>query len=313
MARRFRFFDDTQSAARYVDPIRESTTMRFEPYTPCQLQFAYCYRVYLRFRTHALSPQPRLIALTAEIAQTLVEPLGVHVLELTANATDCLALLSLRPLDPVAAAVSKLKGQVSKWLNATRGDQHERLLSRGYFASTAGNSTDGSVAAYLQSQGRHHGYDARWARSPVFVKSFVPSQGDEYRLQAAHSHCSLRLHCVFATWHRVGVFAHSLANAITESWLALAPRSGFVLHKVSFLPDHVHLAVHVHPSVQPAGLICLLMNEAQSVAEFVMRRMNVPPAVERLWQPTAYMGSFGNLASPQVAAYLRRWEAERPA
>ena len=36
--------------------------------------------------------------------------------------------------------------------------------------------------------------------------------------------------------------------------------SRFVLLKVSFLPDHVHVAVRVHPSVAPAVLVAELMN-----------------------------------------------------
>ena len=78
---------------------------------------------------------------------------------------------------------------------------------------------------------------------------------------------------------------------------------------MSVVPDHVHLAVRVHPSVSPAELIGTLMNQAQSIAERAFEKMVRPPAVERLWQPSAYLGSFGELASPQVAAYLRSWQA----
>jgi REP element-mobilizing transposase RayT len=145
--------------------------MRFQPYTATELHFAYCYRVYLRFRTHAAQPLPALAGLTPEILQAAVEPLGVHVLEVNCDRTDCMCLLSLRPEDSVSAAVSKVKGRVSKWLRSAGGyEDGQRLLSRGYFAIAAGKSTDDAVAEYLEAQGSPHGYDGRWASRPYSWK-----------------------------------------------------------------------------------------------------------------------------------------------
>ena len=204
--------------------------MRFVPYQSSDLQFAYCYRIYLRFRTHAATRIPQLAEMTREIVHLAVEPMGVHVLELSADSTDCLCLLSLRPEDSVSAAVSKVKGQVSKWLRSTTGvDDRERLLSRGYFAMTTGKSTVEAVAAYLDGQGTHHGYDGRWAQPPVFVKSCPTEDRDEWRLQAAHCQSLLRLHCVLATWRRVGVFSPSLAAAVTDAWREWMQESPFTL------------------------------------------------------------------------------------
>ena len=70
-------------------------------------------------------------------------------------------LTSLQPSESVATGTSKMKGRVSKWLrsqSAAAGD--ERLLSRGYFASTTGTSTAATVGAYLERQGEHHGYSS---------------------------------------------------------------------------------------------------------------------------------------------------------
>jgi REP element-mobilizing transposase RayT len=220
-----------------------------------------------------------------------------------------MCLLSLRPEDSLSAGVSKIKGQASKWLrrNSTGSDAHERLFSRGYFAVTTGKSTRESVEAYLEAQGRHHGYDARWARPPVFVETYAFDESEENRLQAAHAQSLLRLHCVFATWRRTGLFSRSLAADVTAKWRSLARKAAFALLKVSFVPDHVHLALRVHPGTIPAELVCSLMNDAQSVVEAELSRMIRPPGIERLWQPSAYVGSFGELASPQIATYMRRW------
>ena len=37
------------------------------------------------------------------------------------------------------------------------------------------------------------------------------------------------------------------------------------LVKVSFVPDHVHLALKMHPSVAPAEVVTTLMNSAQEL------------------------------------------------
>jgi hypothetical protein len=36
----------------------------------------------------------------------------------------------------------------------------------------------------------------------------------------------------------------------------------------------------------------------------------IPARVERLWQPSAYIGSYGDLESIKIAAYVRKWESE---
>ena len=113
-----------------------------------------------------------------------------------------------------------------------------------------------------------------------------------------------------ATWRRRGVFAAPEAEAVTRQWETLQSDSRFLLRKVSFVPDHVHVAVRVHPSVAPAGLVAELMNSAQRVVYEKIPEEVVWAKVERLWQTSAYVGSFGDLASPQIQAYMRNWEAD---
>lgn len=81
------------------------------------------------------------------------------------------------------------------------------------------------------------------------------------------------------------------------------------LVKVSFLPDHVHLAVRVHPTVSPAELILKMLNDAQEFIWKEFQDLVICPGVERLWQPSAYLGSFGELASPQLGKYIANWES----
>jgi hypothetical protein len=48
------------------------------------------------------------------------------------------------------------------------------------------------------------------------------------------------------------------------------------------------------------------MNSAQEVVSGSL----VAARVERLWQPSAYIGSYGDLASPQIRKYLEHWETK---
>ena len=42
--------------------------------------------------------------------------------------------------------------------------------------------------------------------------------------------------------------------------------------KVSFVPDHVHLAIRLHPTVSPAQVVAALMNAAQDIVQDLLVR-----------------------------------------
>ncbi len=81
-----------------------------------------------------------------------------------------------------------------------------------------------------------------------------------------------------------------------------------VIDKVSFLPDHVHVALALHPGRSPAEIVTAMMNAAQEKMWDEFADSVVRAGVERLWQTSAYIGSFGNLSSNAISAYLERWE-----
>jgi len=109
---------------------------------------------------------------------------------------------------------------------------------------------------------------------------------------------------VLATWHRRGVFGAKAGAAVTRVWRELEQRFRFALLKVSFVPDHVHVALRVHPVVARTNWSFELMNAAQALVWSEFSADAIQARVERLWQPSAYIGSFGDLATPQVEAYL---------
>lgn len=279
--------------------------MRLTEYTFGELRFAYVYHVYLRWQTHRRRPSTGLPQLDGATLSALAAAHAIHVLGCESTATESRLLISLRPADAAAAAVSKLKGQVAKWL---RERSFERL-ARGYFGCTSGHSASAEIDAYLTSQSEHHGYSRR-PLPPVFVKTYDRPTDDEARLASPHAKTLLRFHIVLATSWRRGVFRRESGQAVSERWLTLEERERFALLKVSFVPDHVHLAIRTHPSVAPGELVASLMNAAQEVIWDRFATDAIQAKVERLFQPSAYLGGFGDLATPQIEAYVRAWRDE---
>lgn len=201
-----------------------------------------------------------------------------------------------------------MKGRVSKWLRGRNGSPaNNKLLSRGYFSCTTGTSTADAVMAYLERQGEHHGYESR-PLPPVFVECYSRAPEDEQRISAAHAVTVLQFHIVLCSWKRNGVFGRAEAEAVANRWRRGQASNQFFIEKVSFVPDHVHLAVNAHPGLSPARIVVDLMNVAQEVMWKEFANSVIRARAERLWQPSAYIGSYGGLESAKIAAYVRKWE-----
>jgi len=287
--------------------------MFIQPYLRDELNFAYCYRVYLRWRTHRARPLAPLAELDQAVLGKIADKYGIRVLECASNATDLLALVSLKPEETISACTGKLKGQLSKWLReALQLTQPAELLSNGYFACTVGKSPREAVEQYLSRQSEHHGYAER-ALPPIFVESYDLSEADEARISPNHSMVVAQFHLVLATKWRRGVFGSEEGRAVAEEWRKSQTSLRAALIKVSFLPDHVHLAIRAHPAVSPADLVMELMNSAQQVIFDRFAGTILQARVERLWQPSAYIGSYGDLTSPQIRKYIHNFAGETDA
>ena len=275
--------------------------MLIQPYERDELQFAYCYRVYMRWRTHRGRPCQPLGRFDKATLSTLAQNYGIRVLECATNPTDLLTEVSLKPTETISSAASKLKGRVSSWLRSELGlEKSANLLSLGYFACTVGKSRSSEVDEYLNSQSEHDGYAARKI-PPIYLAKY---ELDETNIRPKHASVISRFHIVLATSGRISVFGSALGKRVAEEWRQLQARWRIALLKVSFVPDHVHLALQVHPAVSPADIVVELMNSSQKA----MKRELVSVGVNRLWQPSAYIGSYGDLASPQIRKYIENWK-----
>ncbi len=281
--------------------------MHRTPYTAESLTFAYSIHCYLRWNTHRRKSVSELKSLDKERIEKLLDPYGIHLLEFSADERNCLALVSLKPTDTVSATASKLKGRVSKFLRTDHEVREKsRLFSRGYFAATSGKSIKSQVIRYLSKQSRHHGYEDR-AIPPVFQREFPEEAGDESRLNPNAVTC-LRYHIVIATTARKGIFGSESGPAVTRCWQKAEQENQFKLLKVSFLPDHVHLAMRGHPSIAPEKIVSELMNLAEEVMWERHSEHVIQAGVDRLFTPSAYVGGYGDLNSRALKRYLDRWE-----
>ena len=265
----------------------------------------------MRSRTHLRKPLPHLAILSTEILTDLLKPYNIHVLDFTSDSIDFRVLLSLLPTESISAAASKTKGRISKWL----GEQvpspiQTKSLARGYFAITTGQSVTDAVEAYLDTQSDHHGYADR-VRPPVFVRKLEHTDETLHAIQTDHAASLLRYHIVLATWFRRGVFDENSAEAIANDWVRIQGDHGFLVDKVSFVPDHVHIALSLHPKSSPAEVVVSLMNVAQEAMWNFFESEVIKSGVERLWQASAYVGSFGDLSSNAVSGYMNRWSGMR--
>jgi REP element-mobilizing transposase RayT len=275
-------------------------------YQPHEIHFAYCYRVYFSWRTYRGRSNSQLPELQRAILDALLRPHDIRILECATSETDLRCIVSLKPTESISSCASKLKGRVSKWLRDTRElTDTQPALSKGYFAVTTGKTRSRVVERYLSLQAEHHGY-ARRILPPVFINQYCLSDKDRRRISPQHAVVVAKFHLVFSTPGRSGIIGSQEGRRVAQQWLKVQQSLKFALVKVSFVPDHVHIALRCHPSLSPATIAAVLMNAAREV----MQRELIQARVDRLWVNSAYVGAYGDLSSAQIHKYLENWRDE---
>jgi REP element-mobilizing transposase RayT len=277
--------------------------MRLYKYQPHEIRFAFCYRVYFSWRTYRAQPISCLVNLKRTTLDALLRAYDVRVLECETNETDLRCIVSLKPVENISGCASKLKGRVSKWLREElKLADPQLILSKGYFACTTGKTRTRVVERYLSLQSDHHGYSQR-ILPPIFVDQYVLSDKDNNRLTSNHAVVIAKFHLVFSTSGRRGIIGSQQGRRIAQEWLKLQHDMQIALVKVSFVPDHVHIALRSHPVVSPATIAAFLMNAAQEV----MKEELIEEGVDRLWINSAYVGAYGDMSNAQIRRFLENW------
>ncbi len=278
--------------------------MQLEPLK--EISWAYQLHYHICFRTHrrktVFDDQPRIAALSQALTE-LCDINDFHLLQKNYEPEHVQLVLSLRPSQLISDALKRLKGRSSAAI--CQGFAFTPpLWARGYLARSVGRVRVQAVKRYLTSQSEHHGYSER-ALPPVFrFKATEPEV-----LATAHSSFDLTHHFVLATKFRRGVFGSTTGEALVNYWIKVAARRGFAIDQVTVLPDHVHLLVRITPKISVEQVALSLMNNSQYYVAKHFPLTLVEGKIDQLWQPSAYVGTCGELTTALLKAFLRGADA----
>lgn len=270
--------------------------MHLEPFK--NISWAFQLHYHICFRTHRrklVFDEGRISALSQALAD-LCELNDIHLLEKDCKPEHIQLLISLRPTHVISDALKKLKGRSSATMVKEFG-LTPPLWARGYLARSTGRVRVQAVKRYIESQAEHHGYSKR-SLSPVFkFKATEPEV-----LATAHASFDLTHHVVIATKFRRGVFG---SESLVHYWIRVASKHGFAVDEATILPDHLHLLVRTTPKISVEQVVLALMNNGQYFLAKNYPFALVEAKIDQLWQPSAYVGTCGELTTALLKAFLR--------
>jgi len=105
---------------------------------------------------------------------------------------------------------------------------------------------------------------------------------------------------IWATKHREPLLVGNVGRVVEASLRAKCEEMKVLVHAICLMPDHVHLAVSIPPSLSVADVVSWLkgssshlVNHAESVSHQAFA-----------WQPEYGAVSFGEKQLPDVVAYI---------
>ena len=79
---------------------------------------------------------------------------------------------------------------------------------------------------------------------------------------------------------------------------------------MSFIPEHIHLAIRIHPMVKPIDIMEIIMNSAQNTMFDEFSDVMIKFSAGRLFEEGGYLGSFGSIDSEMTRKLIRYWQKE---
>ncbi|MGH9427455.1 MAG: IS200/IS605 family transposase, partial [Terriglobia bacterium] len=282
-------------------PLSYARAMYLEPFK--EISWAFQLHYHICFRTHrrktVFDAQSKIAALSQALTD-LCKINDLHLLEKDCQPEHVQLLLSLRPSQLISDAMKRLKGRSSTAICQEFG-LTSPLWARGYLARSVGRVRVQAVKKYVASQAAHHGYSTR-ALPPVFkFKAKEPEA-----LATAHASFDLTHHLVLVTRFRRGVFDSKTGEALVNYWIKVAASRGFAVDQITVLPDHVHLIVRITPKISAEQVALSLMNNGQHFVATHFPLAVVEAKIDQLWQPSAYVGTCGELTTALLKTFLRR-------
>ena len=280
---------------------RYSAAMLLEPLT--DIRFAYQLHYDVCFRTHrrkVLFSDAVRVETFSRTLEEICRRHDFHLLDEAVYPDHIRLVISLRPADTISRTLQTLKGNLSRLLGAEFVVQPP-MWADGFLARSVGRVRIEAVKKYIANQAEHHGYERR-AILPVFRYR----AGRQKVLTAAHSSFDLSHRLVIATRYRRGLFGARIGEELARYWLAVSDKRGFAIDSATVLPDHVHLLVRLLPKQSVESCALTLMNNAQYWYGKHYSALLVKAAVDRLWQPSAYAGTCGELTTALLKSFLGR-------
>jgi putative transposase len=272
------------------------------------LDSAYQLHHYLCFKTHYLR---EVLAgdnerdLIATAAQAVCSREGYHLLETHVEPAHVRMLLSLTPEQTVSQAVQRVKGNLSRQFSSAFPSclpsyRMPTLWARGYFARSSGKIGADTVRAYVDNQISHHGYRGPWTEALRFKNPEFKSPA----FNLAHCLTILQYHLVFVADFRTPIFDEVIAPRLFEYLIAVGKKRGFMIDRMSVLPEHIHVLVEALPSLSVAELALSVVNNTRYWMEKNYWGVLKQTGAWDVWKPSFYAGTTGEYTTAQVRSFL---------
>jgi len=261
-----------------------------------QLHFYLCFKSHSLLQVFAGDGIPEILT---EVSRSVCEREDYHLLESRISPDHLRLLVSLKPKHTVSNAVNLLKGNMSRQLGLRTG-RKQPWFATGYFASSSGKVDIETVRTYVSSQVAHHGYQGKWTEALEYRNTRFKSPA----FQPKHCLSILTYHLVLVTAGRASVFDEAIAPKLFPYINAVGDKHGFVIDRISLMPDHVHLVLEATPTMSIESIALALVN---NVAHWmgnhywgVLKQTNA----WGVWQPSFYAGTAGEYVTAQVKRFL---------
>ena len=262
------------------------------------------YQLHYHFAFHTKYTKPRFTSnehtdFFATHLPDVCQHNGYHLLDYRVEPEHLLCLVSLRPEHVPSDVAHRLKGTLSyrfgQWSNA-KGS----LWGRGYFVRSVGKVNLSVVKRYIAQQAEHHGYSGRGFVPVVRYRNPNPPT-----LSLPHTAFELNYHIVLVSQYRESLFDPQLARAVWQYGHRVAEVKQFVLHRVTILPDHVHLLVATTPKMGAEQCALAVMNNSWAyLTKHFWGALKVLKLWD-VWQQSYYVGTVGAVTTAQVKHYLK--------
>jgi putative transposase len=272
------------------------------------LSSAYQLHHYLCFKTHYLreilvSDNERDVIMTA--ANAVCDQEGYHILEMNVEPAFVRLLISLTPEQTVSRAVQRLKGNLSRQFSAAfpnclSQSRMPTLWARGYFARSSGRVNNETIRSYVEQQMSHHGYRGTWIEGMTFTNPAFKSPA----FNLAHCLTILQYHLVFVTDSRIPIFDEVIARRLIDYIIAVGNKRGFVLDRITIVPNHLHLIVEAIPSLSMDACALSLVNNTRQWLEKNYWGVLKQAEAWNVWKPSFYVGTTGEFTTAQVRKFL---------